>query len=243
MQLIVDDRDLELLLKNKKYFIGKKWQWEIVFSFASGLLSALTGNYEGNILNIDGIYFNVGFCLITVISFICAVVDYFKNNEAYSYNEVKLMEDIKKLEKPVHNHSLVCIKNNDKYLVYDDHTWKCFLFPNYKDVDNDNEFNVKTSIANDLGISVEGFKLLNIGSNTSSKLSQRTKDVTTYHHTLYLLEFNKPQAFFDLEDFTASNGKHYYWMSANEMLSKDTIREINGDIIAFVESTLTNYYK
>ena len=74
-------------------------------------------------------------CLITVISFICAVVDYyFRDNEAYSYNEVKLMEDIKKLEKPVHYHSLVCIKNNDKYLVYDDHTWKSFLFPNYTDV-------------------------------------------------------------------------------------------------------------
>lgn len=142
-----------------------------------------------------------------------------------------------------HDHSLVCIKNNDKYLVYDDHTWGCFLFPNYKDVDNDNEFNVKTSIANDLGVSVDDFKFINIGSNTSSKLSQRTKQMTTYHHTLYLLEFVKPQHFFDLEDFTTSNGKHYYWMSANEMLSKDTIREINGDIIAFVESTLINYYK
>ena len=142
-----------------------------------------------------------------------------------------------------HDHSLVCIKNNDKYLVYADHTWGCFLFPNYKDVDNDNEFNVKTSIANDLGVSVDDFKFINIGSNTSSKLSQRTKQMTTYHHTLYLLEFVKPQHFFDLEDFTTINGNHYYWMTSNEMLSNNRIREINTDIITFVDSALANYYR
>lgn len=56
------------------------------------------------------------------------------------YDHNVLLNDIQKLDKIQHKHSLVAIQSLDtsatkKYLVYYDEQWDCKLFLNYKTVD------------------------------------------------------------------------------------------------------------
>ena len=71
------------------------------------------------------------------------------------YDHNILLNDIQKLDKIQHKHSLVAIQFPDtsaekKYLVYYDERWDCKLFLNYKTVDRADEESVINKVSADL---------------------------------------------------------------------------------------------
>lgn len=73
------------------------------------------------------------------------------------YDHNILLNDIQKLDKIQHKHSLVAIRFPDtsaekKYLVYYDERWDCKLFLNYKTVDRADEESVINKVSADLNV-------------------------------------------------------------------------------------------
>ena len=73
------------------------------------------------------------------------------------YDHNILLNDIQKLDKIQHKHSLVAIQFPDtsaekKYLVYYDERWDCKLFLNYKTVDRADEESVINKVSADLNV-------------------------------------------------------------------------------------------
>ena len=97
-----------------------------------------------------------------------------------------------------HKHTILIIKNNDKYLQYFDERWNSYLFLNTKVQGSVNEkelikfieerFNIKD-------VTVE-YKF----DKVHSKYSPTANKEKTYHHYFYLVKANIPE-----EDFTIDN--------------------------------------
>ena len=135
MRLLIDKKDLELLLEKKREFIGNKVAIDTIIAGVSFLLSVFTASYD-DILGIPGIVLKTIFCMIGILYCMKIAKDIFHMyKDKYDYND--LMKDITGLDMIQHNHSLVVIRNlftenKQKFLVYYDEKWDCKLFLNYK---------------------------------------------------------------------------------------------------------------
>ena len=126
-----------------------------------------------------------------------------------------------------HKHTILIIKNNDKYLQYFDERWNSYLFLNTKVQGSVNEkelikfieerFNIKD-------VTVE-YKF----DKVHSKYSPTKKKKKTYHHYFYLVKANIPE-----EDFTMDN-INYKWLSMNYLETDKKIQEMNSDIVSFIK--------
>ena len=126
-----------------------------------------------------------------------------------------------------HKHTILIIKNKDKYLQYFDERWNCYLFLNTKVQGSVNEkelikfieerFNIKD-------VTVE-YKF----DKVHSKYSPTANKEKTYHHYFYLVKANIPE-----EDFTIDN-INYKWLSMNYLETDKKIQEMNSDIVSFIK--------
>ena len=126
-----------------------------------------------------------------------------------------------------HKHTILIIKNNDKYLQYFDERWNSYLFLNTKVQGSVNEkelikfieerFNIKD-------VTVE-YKF----DKVHSKYSPTANKEKTYHHYFYLVKENIPE-----EDFTMDN-INYKWLSMNYLETDKKIQEMNSDIVSFIK--------
>ena len=107
MRMLIDNRDLELLLEKKKKFIGNKVTVDTMIAGISFLLSVFTATYS-DWLGIPGIVFKTVFCFIGILY--CAkivkdIVEMYRDK----YNHEMLMNDIRELNLIQHNHSLIAV--------------------------------------------------------------------------------------------------------------------------------------
>lgn len=65
MRLLIDKKDLELLLEKKREFIGNKVAIDTIIAGVSFLLSVFTASYD-DILGIPGIVLKTIFCMIGI---------------------------------------------------------------------------------------------------------------------------------------------------------------------------------
>lgn len=130
MRMLIDNRDLELLLEKKKKFIGNKVTVDTMIAGISFLLSVFTATYS-DWFGIPGIVFKTVFCFIGILY--CAkivkdIVEMYRDK----YNHEMLMNDIRELNLIQHNHSLIAIRDTfekeNRFLVYYDERWDCKLF-------------------------------------------------------------------------------------------------------------------
>ena len=120
MKILIDDVKLNLLLEQKKSFIGKKVAWDSILSASSFLLSAIFASY-GDIWIIPGLAFKIVFLLIGCIFTAKAILDVLKSSKnSYSYQD--LLKDINKCvweclvpEKEVNRIEQVYTVSNRKY--------------------------------------------------------------------------------------------------------------------------------
>lgn len=130
------------------------------------------------------------------------------------YDHNILLNDIQKLDKIQHKHSLVAIQFPDtsaekKYLVYYDERWDCKLFLNYKTVDRADEESVINKVSADLNVDKSQINCRYISSKVQEKYSESHQENRIYNHRLYEI---KIQVFPEDEQegeavIVASNGR------------------------------------
>ena len=232
----LDSKDVDNLLLKRKECIGKKMEIEAVVSALSLIVSSLCTEYTSFGI-VSSTVFKWFFFILGVGSLGVLVYDYVKHKDSYTYNSSKMYDEINKLNMIQREHSLLCIKNSDKYLVYFDERWSCYLFPNYKSKPVNNEISLIQSLAGDLNIRPNVISLKYVGQDLNEKYSVSGKVNKLYHHLLYKVEFECKPEWFAESDFMM-NGKHYYWMTVNQLLHDKATYDHNRDIVMFVDSTV-----
>ena len=96
MRLLIEKKDLELLLEKKRDFIGNKVTFDTVITGISFLLSTFTATYE-DILGIPGKIIKIIFCLIGIIYAIKIIKDIYEMHKN-KYDHNILLNDIQKLD-------------------------------------------------------------------------------------------------------------------------------------------------
>ncbi len=110
MRLLIDEKDLALLLEKKRDLIGNKVTIDTIIAGVSFLLSVFTASYN-DFLGIRGfgIVLKTIFCIIGIVYCLKIVKDVsemLKNK----YDHEVLFQDIEQLNMIQHNHSLVAVK-------------------------------------------------------------------------------------------------------------------------------------
>ena len=126
-----------------------------------------------------------------------------------------------------HKHTILIIKNNDKYLQYFDERWNSYLFLNTKVQGSVNEkelikfieerFNIKD-------VTVE-YKF----DKVHSKYSPTANKEKTYHHYFDNVSINLEDNDFKINDID------YKWFTMDELEADKRIQEINSDIVSFIK--------
>lgn len=233
MRLYIEKKDLEHLLENKSEYIENNITWDTIFAAVSFLLSALTANYDS--------FFMIPSIIIKYFFIVIGVLYLFKIGKEFmtkKYNYENLINDINNLDLVAHRHSLVIIKNKDKYLLYDDERRQCKLFINYKTKDENNETAIKEALEKDLQLDTSTINCEFVTSRTQEKYSVSHNENRIYNHNLYSITLSKLPAYMKKDNFVINN-KHYYWMTMNEMLSDSNIKEKNLEVVYFVKDSIS----
>lgn len=236
MKILLDDVKLNLLLEQKKQFIGKTVVWDSVLSAVSFLISVILASY-GDFFMVPGIVIKTVFVILGLFFTGKSIFDIYKSSKnSYTYED--LFKDINRLNEITHNHSIVAVKNTfdefpNKFLVYYDTRWNAYLFLNFKDNTNNESF-IISGVSNKLKIKKEDIKVSYIAQNVSEKRSESHHENRIYSHKLYLasvvgfLDVAKQNAF-------EIDGVQYCWMSISEMENDHRIMEVNADIVQLVK--------
>lgn len=107
-----------------------------------------------------------------------------------------------------HVHSIIIIKNNNKYLNYYDERWGIYLFPNIKG----NNIEIIKSKYNTNNVKLLFEKVHN-------KYSVSHNEIRTYHHYFYEVDSNVEGKYFSLD----------------ELLNNNKVKEYNADIIKYIK--------
>ncbi len=114
MKLLIDEIKLNLLLEQKKQFIGKQVVWDSVLSAVSLLISVILASYS-DFLGIPGVVFKTFFVLLGLVFTGKSIFDIAKDLKN-KYNFSDLLADINKLNEMVHGHSIVVIKDSYQHV-------------------------------------------------------------------------------------------------------------------------------
>lgn len=240
MQLLIDKTKLELLLEQKREYIGNKVTADAIIAAISFLLSAFTANYD-SILGINGMVVKTVFCFIGICYTLKIIIDLLKWNKN-KYDHKKLAKDIISLDMIQHNHSLVVIRDTFKqqagrFLVYYDERWDCKLFLNFKTVNGDNETAILERVSASLQIPKENISARYLTSRVQEKYSVSHDETRVYNHRLYEVVINRFTDDMKKDDFVI-NGVHYFWMTISEMQKDSNIMTKNMDVVDFVNETI-----
>ena len=236
MKILIDDVKLNLLLEQKKQFIGKTIVWDSVLSSASLLISVIMSSYK-DILGIPGVVFKTLFVILGLFFTGKSIVDIVKSSKN-RYNFEDLLRDINKLNEIAHNHSIVVIKDSfqkfpNRFLVYEDNRWDCEFFLNYKENPNNEEF-IRSHISNELKIDPGDIQLKYVGQKIHEKYSESAKEAKIYSHKFYLVTIKEFPDFMKQESFE-SDGREYHWRSMPELEQNPDVQKKNIDVVNFVK--------
>lgn len=236
MKILIDDVRLNLLLEQKKQFIGNRVIWDSVLSSVSFLISVVMASYQ-EALGISGVVFKTVFVILGIFFTVKSFIDIVKSSRnQYSFED--LFDDINKLNEIAHSHSIVVIKDSyqkfpNRFLVYEDKRWDCEFFPNYKENPNNEEF-IKSHISSELKIEQRNIQLKFVSQKIHEKYSESAKENKIYSHKFYLATIT------DFPDFTQQasfecDGKTYHWRSMSELEENSEVQKKNMDIVNYVK--------
>lgn len=236
MKLLIDETELDLLLEKKKQFIGKEVALDSLLSALSFLISVFLATYQ-DILGMSGAAIKTVFVMLGLFFTAKSMKDIWSNRKN-NYTKEDLFNDINKLNKITHNHSIIAIKDtykefSNKFLVYDDSKWDCKLFPNYKSNQNNEKF-IVDHISHELKIREADISIRYLSQKIHEKYSQNHKEQRVYCHKLYFITIKQFPDIMKSNSFEI-DGVQYYWMSISEMEKDNRIREVNQDIVDFVK--------
>lgn len=238
MKIMLDERNLNVLLSDKKELIGKTVSIDSVLSALSFLISVFFASYE-NRFGISGTIWKLFFCGLGAAFTLKVLWDLYKSKK-FNYTHKNLMEDISKLNKIEHRHSIVVIKDtfnkfSNRYLVYDDKRWGCKFFINYATNPKDNEKFIKNHLSSDLKVQVDTIDIKYVTEQTNEKFSVSNNRPKTYTHTFYLVKIdNMPEEI--KKDSFEIDSKKYYWKNITDLENDSDVIEKNSDVLNVVKS-------
>lgn len=235
--ILLDETKLNLLLEQKKQFIGKAVMWDSLLSALSFLVSVILASYH-DILGVPGSWFKCIFVIIGLFFTVKSIHDIFCSLKN-TYTASDLFHDINKLNQITHNHSIIAIKDTfseypNRFLLYFDSRWSCDLFLNFKENINNENF-IATSVSNKLKINRSDISVDYIAQKIHEKYSVSHKEKRVYCHRLYLVSINNFSPELRKKSFEI-DGTMYSWMSISEMEMDDHIMDVNEDIVQFVKN-------
>ena len=236
MKILIDDTRLNLLLEQKKKFIGKKVAWDSFLSALSFLVSVLFATYD-DFLGLPGSVLKTVFVILGVAFFGKSIFD-IVNSLKNSYSFEDLLNDINNLNEIVHNHSIVIIKDSfdkfpNRFLVYEDKRWNCDFFLNYKENPNNENF-IKEHISRELKIDMDDIELTFIAQKIHDKYSETAKENKVYSHKFYRADIKSFPEYMKADSFEC-DGRSYHWRSLAELELDDNVQKKNFDILNFVK--------
>lgn len=235
--ILLDETKLNLLLEQKKNFIGKAVMWDSVLSAVSFLVSVFLASYN-DIFGIPGSFFKCTFVIIGLFftgKSVCDIIYSLRN----TYTAADLFTDINKLNQITHNHSIIAIKDSfsaypNRFLLYFDPRWSCDLFLNFKENINNESF-IISGISNRLKIDPSDISVSYIAQSIHEKFSVSHKENRVYCHRLYLVSVKSFPPKLKKSSFEI-DGTQYKWMSISEMEMDQHIMEVNKDVVQFVKN-------
>ncbi len=236
MRIVIDDTKLNLLLEQKKQFIGNTVAWDSVLSAFSFLMSVLLASYD-DFFGISGTIFKTVFVILGIGFSVKSIVDIVKNSKN-NYNFEDLLKDINKLNEITHTHSIVVIKDSfqkfsNRFLIYEDKRWNCNFFLNYKENINNEEF-IKNHISNELKINLSDIKLSFVTQKIHEKYSESARETKIYSHKFYLATISHFPTYMKQDSFEC-DGKLYHWKSISDLEQDEEVQKKNMDILGFVK--------
>lgn len=236
MKILIDEIKLNLLLEQKKQFIGRKIAWDNILSALSFLVSVILASYD-DFFGISGIIFKTVFVILGIVFSIKSIVDIVKNSKNnYSFED--LLEDINKLNEIAHSHSIVVIRDSfnkfpNRFLVYEDKRWNCEFFLNYKENPNNEEF-IKNHISSELKIEKNNIKLIFVAQKIHEKFSESANENKVYSHKFYEATISEFPEDIKKNSFIC-DGKEYHWRSIAELEQDENVQKKNLDILNYVK--------
>lgn len=239
MKILIDDTKLNLLLEQKKQFIGKRVTWDNFLSAFSFLVSVILASYS-DVLGIPGTVFKTVFVILGLFfsgKSIYDIVRNFRNN----YGIEDLLKDINRLNEIPHSHSIVIIKDSfqrfsNRVLVYEDDRWGCNLFLNYKDNPNNEDF-IVNHISNELKINRNDIRLTFVAQMIHEKFSESAKKDKVYNHRFYIASIKQFPVEMKKDTFNF-DGRVYYWKTITELERDENVRKKNMDILNYVKELI-----
>ena len=139
------------------------------------------------------------------------------------YDHNILLNNIQKLDKIQHKHSLVAIQFPDTSAE--------------KTVDRADEESVINKVSADLNVDKSQINCRYISSKVQEKYSESHQENRIYNHRLYEIKIQVFPEDEQKENFVV-NGRHYYWMSISDMERDPNIVKKNLDVIDFVKESM-----
>lgn len=157
------------------------------------------------------------------------------------YSAEDLFQEIKKIQNPTSDFSLVIIKNNHmdnsrKILLAYDKRWKCYLLPYYHTI-GDIEIEKKKivdNISQDLQFNKENISIEFKEEVEHTKYSVSNERTKTYKHRFYKVLISNTNNTIVKPNFKI-NGKKYKWFSITEMKLNKNIMRKNQDVIEILD--------
>lgn len=241
MRLLIDDKDLKLLLEQNRDKIGHNGIKGIdtLFAGVTFFLSTLAADYSS--VKIISSEVMKSICLILGIIFsVWSVIKMIKSSKN-KYGHISLYNDIEKLNTITHPFTIVAIKdtfNNypNRFLLYYDQRWQCKFFFNFKTVD-DNEENIKQRLSNILKIEKKDISLVYKTERIYEKYSVSDKIDKIYEHRIYKAEISDFTDILKSNEFTI-DGVKYFWMTIQDMENDTQIKEKNLDVVNIIKDTV-----
>lgn len=244
-KIVISKNNLELILNTHKKEIGKNKEeiGEKIFAIIGFWVGTISYDGTGKILSLDvKTIFILASILYTVWALSLIARSFY--NPFDSERLLMEIEDNSEISKK-YKHSIVLIKDTfrkypNKYLVYYDTRWNCWLFPNWYTMNTteENENNIISHISQDLKIDKNKISISFLLDKIHSKFSQSAKKDKIYHHNFYkaMIENSGLNNWMHKNEFI-SDGKNYRWMSIAEMESDKNIMDKNSDIVEIVKKS------
>lgn len=127
-----------------------------------------------------------------------------------------------------HAHAIIVIRNGKgEFLQYFDERWQSLLFPNCKIISEHNEDIILHALKEKYGLNMKNAQILYRTEKVHTKYSVSAGKMKKYHHYFYTV---------DIEDLPIDD--RFVWLTLEEMKENKRIKEVNGDIVKYVQELI-----
>lgn len=242
-KLVISKDRLALLFEKNKKYIGTNILVSGEISIGLSTTTTVFVSEFKDILFIPSEFIKAIYIIVSIIMFALAIHTLWKNKITH---ETLLNKVIELSEVENEYRAIIVLRDefnpySNKYLVYYDTVWNCYLClhysynPNNEETESDNA--ILKRVSNELCIKPELLSVISICKKDSCKHSYRTNETKFYHFHYYSTTINSDNTP-DLmkQDEFEINEKKYYWKSIDELRNHKNTWERNSDVINFLEA-------